>query len=236
MAFHEIAELRQMGRLTNLRAVMFDFIGTTIIESDNSILNRCFVEAFKENGVYTDIGIIKKHRGKEKREMIEQILMHYHQSHLAAIAILDSFRTHLHNNLDNFQLNDGANEVLDYLKSRGIMVGMGTGLPRDIFETILAHVGWNKDRFDYIGIADELGVGRPDPAMLIDMMTKFRLHEDELLKIGDTVADIQEGKNAGVTTAVIISGTQGEEELLKHRPDYVIRSLVELSRIIEQAV
>jgi phosphoglycolate phosphatase-like HAD superfamily hydrolase len=68
--------------------------------------------------------------------------------------------------------------------------------------------------------------------MILDMMKKFRLNNSELLKVGDTITDIREGKNAGVLTAAILSGTQSQEELVSQEPDYVINSLSQLKDII----
>ncbi|MGZ8518400.1 MAG: HAD family hydrolase [Chitinophagaceae bacterium] len=42
--------------------------------------------------------------------------------------------------------------------------------------------------------------------MILDMLKKFSLQKEQFLKVGDTVADILEGKNAGVKTAAILSG------------------------------
>jgi phosphoglycolate phosphatase-like HAD superfamily hydrolase len=61
--------------------------------------------------------------------------------------------------------------------------------------------------------------------MIIDMMKSFSLSADSILKVGDTIAYIIEGKNAGVKTVAILSGTQGENEIRSYQPDYVIKKL-----------
>jgi pyrophosphatase PpaX len=68
--------------------------------------------------------------------------------------------------------------------------------------------------------------------MIFDMMNRYGLTKSEVLKVGDTTADIQEGKNAGTYTAAILSGTQDEKEILKEQPDFVIRKLSELKTLI----
>jgi phosphonoacetaldehyde hydrolase len=215
-----------------IKAVMFDFIGTTVIEKDPSILNRCFVEAFGDHNVIVGTELIKANRGKDKKEMIGGILAQFNFPSTLTEPVLHSFKMHLENNLQNFYQAEGASELIQYLKERNIWVGLGTGLPRDIFQRIFDHLGWQTNSFDYLGIAEETGRGRPYPDMIVDMLKKLNLRNDELLKVGDTIADVLEGKNAKVMTAAILSGTQGEQEILSSQPDLVIRSLKEIRKFL----
>jgi phosphoglycolate phosphatase-like HAD superfamily hydrolase len=64
--------------------------------------------------------------------------------------------------------------------------------------------------------------------MIFEMMRQLRINPTEMLKVGDTVADIQEGKNANVYTAVLLSGTQPKEQLIRERPDLILDSLDDL--------
>jgi len=64
------------------------------------------------------------------------------------------------------------------------------------------------------------------------MRSMLGISPAELLKVGDTVADIQEGKNAGVLTAVLLSGTQDEVTLIKQNPDFVLHKLTDLIEIL----
>lgn len=53
-----------------------------------------------------------------------------------------------------------------------------------------------------------------------------------MLKVGDTFVDIQEGKNAGVFTAGVLSGTQSREILEEIKPDYIFADINEISAIV----
>lgn len=64
-------------------------------------------------------------------------------------------------------------------------------------------------------------------------MEKLMIKDKEkVLKIGDTVIDIQEGKNAGVITAGVLTGTQKRDELEKFKPDYIFNDITEIKSII----
>jgi phosphonoacetaldehyde hydrolase len=211
-----------------IKGIIFDFIGTTVIEKDPSLVNRCFADAFKDHGIAVGKDLIKANRGKDKKEMIAEVLSGFDLSPDLVEPILDSFKLRLENNLDNFRENEGAGDTIAYFKAKGILVGLGTGLPRDTFQTIFDHIGWSNNVFDYVGIASEVGRGRPYPDMIQDVLKKWGIQQEELLKLGDTVADILEGRNAGVMTAAILSGTQHEKDIRDQNPDLVIHSLREL--------
>ena len=216
----------------HIKGVLFDFMGTTANEKDPTMIHRCFVKAFRDHGVEVADDTIKRNRGKDKKEIVSAILHQYNQSQELVPRILTSFNTLLTDSLDNFIANKHTGEIIQFLKEKDIVTGLGTGFPRDVFELIFNHLGWRDIGFDYIGIAEETGRGRPHPDMIMDMLKKFRLQKEQFLKIGDTVADIMEGKNAGVKTVAILSGTQDEKEILKEKPDFVIRQLTELKEII----
>ena len=69
--------------------------------------------------------------------------------------------------------------------------------------------------------------------MILDSMNRLNINDrSRVLKIGDTIADIQEGKNAGVITAVVMTGTQTRDELIKLNPDYIFADITDLLNIL----
>jgi beta-phosphoglucomutase-like phosphatase (HAD superfamily) len=216
-----------------INAILFDLIGTTVLEKDPDMINNCFVRAFANQGIAVTDNLIKANRGKDKGEMIGLILKKLSQPLSIKDPILNSFKVNLENNLPGFVENEGLHDTIHYLKGRKIKIGVGTGLQRDIFEQIFRHLNWKRLPWDYIGIAEEMGRGRPHPDMIFDMMRKLDLTQNGFLKVGDTMADIQEGRNANVLTAAILSGTQRVKELSDEKPDFIIQSLTELKQIVE---
>ena len=216
-----------------IKAVLFDLIGTTVSETDPEIINNCFEKAFSDNNIPVDTSLIKKDRGKDKRLIITNVLKFQQLSLSHVQDIYTSFKKNVLTNINKFIENNGAKEIFLYLQDRNIKLGIGTGLERDIFTEIFYRLNWNNIHFDYIGIGSETGRGRPYPDMIFDMMNKLSvLDKGEFLKVGDTVADIEEGKNAKVLTAVILSGTQSKDDLLNAAPDYVLNSLIDIKKIV----
>jgi phosphoglycolate phosphatase-like HAD superfamily hydrolase len=218
----------------HLKAILFDFIGTLVVEKDSHVIHDCFQDAFKENGIALDPKIMRANRGKDKGEMIDILLANSANRESAKQRIYDSFALNIQKNVHRFAVNKGVSELILFLKTEDVKIGLGTGLPRSLFDTILLGLKVNTHPFDYVGIAEELGKGRPHPAMIIDMMERLDIKSgSEFLKLGDTVADIQEGKNAGVLTAAILSGTQTREELEREQPDFLLEVLTDLIPIIK---
>ena len=217
-----------------IKGILFDFMGTTAREKQASVINQCFMQAFAECGTTVSAEIISMNRGRDKKEMIESILKYAHQPLNLQEPVLAAFNVQLKKNLDQFSESEGLSTLMQVLKTRQIIVGLGTGFPRDIFEMIFDHLQWSDMGFDYTGIAEEIGKGRPHPDMIFDMLNRYNIKAGEFLKVGDTVADVMEGKNAGVITVALLSGTQPEDALRRADPDFLIHDLSELENIIDQ--
>ena len=216
-----------------ISVVMFDVIGTTVKESYPDAINDCFEKAFTDNDVTVELDFLKENRGKDKKEVIDSVVKSLNLSKNLSVRIHHDFQKNVENSLVNFLPNTGAEEIFSYLKQKNIKIGIGSGLSRSLCTSILRHLNWDASMFDYVGVTSEVGEGRPSPAMIHHFMETVGITEPtELLKVGDTVVDIHEGKNAGVITAVILSGTQPEEKLRDAKPDYVLQSLLDIKKII----
>jgi 2-aminoethylphosphonate-pyruvate transaminase len=219
-------------------AELFDFIGTTVLEK-REVINRSFEKAFGDNGVLFNHAVLNKYRGRDKHEIIEMILADdstdiTQKRPSLALEIVESFHANIVDSLSEFVLNDGVNEVLRYLRMRKIKVGVGSALNRSLFDKIFSHVQFDETMFDYIGIANEAGRSRPHPDMIFDMMKKLDIQNPtSFIKVGDTITDILEGKNAGVVTVAVLSGTQSMAVLKNAQPDFLLENLRELIQLVK---
>jgi HAD superfamily hydrolase (TIGR01549 family) len=218
-----------------IKAVLFDTIGTTVKEENSFTISKCFVNAFAENSIHIEESDFYQFRGLDKKTAIKKLLAKYDHPVDLGKTILHSFEKILDSSIDKFSEMEHVDEIFIYLKDNSIQIGIGTGLPGDFFSKVFNYLGWKKYSFDYVGISDNIGKSRPDPAMIIDMLKKLGIdNKKQVLKVGDTVADIQEGKNAGVYTAALLSGTQKIPDIENAAPDFIINSLLELKEVIRQ--
>ena len=52
-----------------IKAVLFDFIGTTVKEADPDVINNCFESAFADNNIPVNIAALKKRGVRTKKSL-----------------------------------------------------------------------------------------------------------------------------------------------------------------------
>ena len=82
---------------------------------------------------------------------------------------------------------------------------------------------------DYIS-SESVPHGRPEPFMIQELMTRFNITDSEsVVKVGDSINDILEGKNAGCFKSIgVLSGAESKDKLLDAGADLVINSVMDL--------
>ena len=98
-------------------------------------------------------------------------------------------------------------------------------------------LGWVRDRLVDIAVDVEHipgQIGRPAPFMIFHAMTQLNIQSvHEVVKIGDTPADMLEGHNAGCRGVVgVLSGPRPVDAWGKYRHTHVIPSVKELPQLI----
>ncbi|HIE58045.1 MAG TPA: HAD-IIA family hydrolase [Anaerolineales bacterium] len=77
----------------------------------------------------------------------------------------------------------------------------------------------------------ELIAGKPSPLMVEIVLDRLGLQADECLMVGDRLeTDMLMGKNAGMATAVVLTGVTQREDLPHSsvKPDYILESVADL--------
>lgn len=219
-----------------LDLVLFDMIGTTVKDTahGSSVILESFAKAFQQNGIQVANEELNRQRGKTKRLAIDLILKQQAIQNELTERIYKDFMNELIHNIDSFVEMPGAALVFNQLKSIGIKIGIGSGLPLSFINRLIDHLNWKHEDFDYINSSDELGKSRPDPIMIEDAMQQLGVFDSQaVLKIGDTINDVLEGKNGGVMTAMVLTGTQTKNDLGNIEPDFILKSISDIPQISE---
>ncbi|MGB9714499.1 MAG: HAD family hydrolase [Candidatus Bathyarchaeales archaeon] len=74
---------------------------------------------------------------------------------------------------------------------------------------------------------------KPSPEALIKCAEKLRIKTCDCAVVGDSVADVRAGKNAGAKTVAVLSGIFSRRELAKEKPDLILESLSQLPNFLE---
>lgn len=223
-----------------LGLVFFDMIGTTVDDrtAGNPLVISAMIESFAESGYRLRPSDIAPHRGKEKQEMIRLLLAGMKQDSDCAIGektgfLYELFMNRLREGAARLREIEGTGRTFRFLQDRGIRVAVGSGLPTEMVDRIVGCMGWRAGGLvDCAVSAEQAGAGRPAPGMIRHVINSLGIQDPKrVLKVGDTVADIEEGKNAGTWTAAVLSGTQPEKMLKGAGPDLVLQSVAEIPRL-----
>ncbi len=129
-----------------------------------------------------------------------------------------------------------ALETFSILRQREIKVCLDTGFSKDITDVILNQLGWiTNGTIDYAISSDEVRLGRPHPYMIQALMEKCGINDPKAVaKVGDTIADLEEGKNANAGLVIgVCNGAYGRNELENHPHSYLIENLGELPSLLD---
>ncbi|MBB4284742.1 phosphonoacetaldehyde hydrolase [Roseospira goensis] len=105
----------------------------------------------------------------------------------------------------------GAADAAAALRARGVRIGATTGYTRAIMAAVAPRAEAQGYAPDVTVCADDIaGRGRPAPGLLFQAMTALDAWPPAaVVKVGDTVADVEEGLNAGVwSVAVTETGSE----------------------------
>jgi phosphonatase-like hydrolase len=227
-----------------IKLAVFDIAGTTI--KDNSNVAGSFQHAFLQHG-FENVTLAEANEkmGYPKPLAIQAILSnHVKDKSTITLDLIDAIHEDFVQNMIDYYRHtpgiepmDDAEETFSSLRKKGIKIGLDTGFSRDITDVILERVGWlNSPWIDITVCSDEVERGRPYPDMIKVMMDRFGISDPkEVIKIGDTEVDVNEGHNTGCLMSIAVTtGAFSEEELLKHHPTHIVHSLTEILDLIDQ--
>ncbi|MFP5079375.1 HAD-IA family hydrolase [Pedobacter sp. JCM 36344] len=226
-----------MGK--KIKMVVFDMAGTTV--NEDNIVYKTVRNAINNTGFnFTLDQVLTEGAGKEKLQAIKSILKTYGNNTDEKLAneIYIDFSAKLTTAYQNASLipQPNAAELFSTLKERGILTILNTGYQRTVAESIIEKLKWNEGtEYDKLVTATDVSGSRPEPDMIQFAAEEFGIVPSEVIKIGDSIIDIQEGKNAGCALSIgITTGAHTAKQLQSANPDYIIDNLLELLPIIDR--
>ncbi|MDH8702434.1 phosphonoacetaldehyde hydrolase [Dysgonomonadaceae bacterium PH5-43] len=120
-----------------------------------------------------------------------------------------SFEKHLFSSLRDFtDPIPGVLEVINNLRLRGIKIGSTTGYTMKMMDVVRPEAKSKGYMVDNLVTPDNLPAGRPAPYMIYQNMIDLGIASvNQVIKVGDTIADIKEGVNANVHSVGIVVGS-----------------------------
>lgn len=210
-----------MINLKNIEAVIFDWAGTTIDFGCFAPV-RAFVEAFEGFDIEPTIEEVRKPMGMLKVDHIRTMLSmprikglwieKYGKEPVEEDVnkVYELYEKILFKALYNYTtLKPGTKEVVSHLRNKEIKIGSTTGYTKEMMSIVTKGASLNGYSPDCLVCPDDVNnYGRPYPYMIFENMKILGVQSvDKVLKVGDTISDIKEGKNAGVITAAVVVGS-----------------------------
>lgn len=219
--------------------VVFDMAGTTVNDEDS--VTRCVQAALEAVGVAVTVADVNEVMGIPKPEAIRRLIGNSPRRRELSDRIDEIHRDFVSRSVRFYQTDDSVREVpgaartFQALKAAGIRVALNTGFDRSIARTILDRLDWSDSPLiDATITSDEVARGRPHPDMILGLMKRFGIHDAaSVAKVGDTPADLLEGRNAGCGMIVgVTEGTHSRSQLEPHPHTHLIGSVRDLPGIL----
>ncbi len=226
--------------MRRIQMAVFDMAGTTVDEKN--VVYKSLWKTLLAAGYDVSLEkVLEIGAGKEKLQAIEDLLTlldpqlenlkeRASELHTQFLQIMEA--AYLQLDVCPFE---GTTEVFQTLRDQQIKVVLNTGYGRATAEFLLEKLQWKiGDQIDLLVTADDVQNGRPAPDMILVAMEKWNMTSaDQVLKVGDSIIDIEEGKNAGCGITVGVStGAHTVAQLHQAHPDHIIDSLREIPKLV----
>ena len=201
--------------------IIFDWAGTTVDYGSFAPV-QAFVEAFEAFGITPTLEEVRKPMGmlkidhirtmlsmdrihdlwkeKQGRDWTEEDVQH----------VYEIFEKKIMEILSRFaEPKPYVVETIQKLREMGLKIGSTTGYTDEMMAVVVPGAKAKGYEPDCWFSPDTVGkCGRPYPYMIFKNMEALKLQDvSRVMKVGDTVSDIKEGKNAGMISVGILEGS-----------------------------
>jgi 2-hydroxy-3-keto-5-methylthiopentenyl-1-phosphate phosphatase len=210
-----------------IRGIIFDLDGT-LIESYEAIyigLKECFQYFGKQIFPFPDL---KTYLKSDLEATLSQFFSP--EEVLRGIPIMRKKYEEVYLNKTHFL--DGAKEVLNALHSDGAILGIASNKFGRFSRGVLRHLGVS-DYFKSVIGAGDVPRNKPFPDMIHTALREMDLPPEEAIFVGDTLTDIETGKQAEVDVYALPTGFHSKKELSQGKPRRLLKNLQELVRVVK---
>ena len=209
-----------------IKTIIFDMDGTLL---DSETLSR----------IATDYGFQqifgRKLSDEEHARLIGrpvQILMKEYYDKEGETAYLKG-REFFKKNLNSISPFEGIRDILDYLKSKKMVMAVVTSSHRDSAFSLLTMTGLI-DYFNRVVGQEDTQYHKPDPDPLLYCMEKLGAEKGSTVYVGDQPYDIMASRAAGIRSIGATWGTGDKKTLMEHMPDHVCGTAQEFIYLIRK--
>jgi phosphoglycolate phosphatase len=199
------------GTLADTRMDIAQAVNVALVQSHLPPLPCSLIITFVGHGAHHLLQRCFAYHNSQDEQMLHQAV--------------EIFRTYYEEHVSDYtRLYPGVAETLDRLP--GIKAVLTNKLG-NMSQRLIKALGITTHFAEIIGGDVDANL-KPNPHGLLYLMRNYQASRDETWMIGDSPIDIQVARNAGCTSLAVSYGFTCEEELCKHRPDYLLRHFREI--------
>lgn len=205
-----------------LKAAVLDWAGT-VVDFGCQAPAATFIEAFAAEGVAVTVAQARAPMGMAKRDHIKAITA---MPDVASVWQARHGRPVSEDDIDRLydaflplqltavrshaRLIPGALDAVEAMRALGLTIGTTTGYPRAVMAVVAAEAEAQGYRPDCVIAAEDAPLGRPSPFPALAALARLGVYPVEaVVKIGDTVVDIEEGLNGGMwSVGITVTGNE----------------------------
>lgn len=210
----------QRSYIGGLQAVILDWAGTAV-DFGSFAPTAVFLRLFEQHGVTITAAHARQGMGLMKKDHLRTIMQHpevraaWQAVHGAAPTEADIDRVYadfepqqIASITEYAQPIPGLLDTVAFIRNRGWKIGTTTGYTRPIMVELAAAARQYGYEPDAIATPSDVPAGRPYPWMCYKLATELNVFPmAAMVKVGDTLVDIEEGLNAGMwTVGLALSG------------------------------
>ena len=234
-----------------VRAVVFDWAGTTVDYGCMAPV-EAFTGALAAHGVDVGEDDVRRPMGRPKRDHLVTLLS------LPAVAsqwVERYGRAPSHEDVEALYVEvtrlmtaaaleradplPGVVEAVAELRGQGLKIGSCTGYPRELMASLSAAAAVRGYAPDVLVTPDDVPRGRPAPHMCYLNAVRLDTYPlGQMVKVGDTVLDVLEGRAAGMwTIGTLLGGSEAglsrETEVALREEEMEVRLAAARARLLE---
>ncbi|MCM8763799.1 MAG: HAD family hydrolase [Candidatus Omnitrophica bacterium] len=133
------------------------------------------------------------------------------------------------------KLLPGARQLLEKLKQTHRYIAVASNRPSESGILLVRNLGIEQF-FDKMMFGDQVTNQKPDPEILLKILDSFKIDRKNTVFVGDMDIDVATGKNAGIDTFAVPTGSSTIEELRAGNPSKICNSLFEIIDMLKQGM
>lgn len=218
----------------SIRLLVCDMAGTTVHEG--GLVYKTLYNTIKGYDIYIKPEDMSKWYGVNKTEVLQHFIntdIEYKDNPAILPQMLHTFKENLTKSYRDENsvglIHPNLPSLLNSFRDNDIKIALNSGFSVDIQESLIENLGMNEFIDGYIS-SEEVPKGRPEPFMIETLMDRFNISDSsQVIKIGDSVNDILEGKHAGCFASIgVLSGADSKEKLKNAGADIILESVMDL--------